>query len=96
MSPWKPELKGVGLAEGGSAPIQRAAHAQAGAFHDMRVNLCGGDVFVSQETWSVRMSVPPLSKWVAKLCRRACGVTRVQPRRSGRLLERMLKGRVHT
>ena len=64
-------------ADGSLVEIERTGRTCAGTFHDVEVNHGGFNARVSQEDWTVRMSVPDSSRWVAKEWRMVWQVARL-------------------
>jgi hypothetical protein len=56
--------------------IQRVAHRQTAALENVGIDPRRPHVLVPQPFRDVRMSYPAWSRWVARECRKVCGVTR--------------------
>jgi hypothetical protein len=68
-SGWRRHLK--------AQPVERARRAADGAGRHLRVARCRVRLLWPSSAWMMRMSVPLSSRWVAKLCRSVCTVTRL-------------------
>ena len=91
-APWRPKMSATSslarLTAAGSGlrsrlplgerpePVERADHRADRGGGDPGVERGGVELGVPKSTWITRMSMSCSSRWVAKLCRSVCGVTR--------------------